>query len=325
MATCSAAGAFETPTLQHSPALGSEHRIPSQDRDGSNLFSGQSLACDLQVDCCTEFDEDVCPAKPFRPTSGALPIGRGEEVLVNVGTSASKATFITPGASISMPLVGDAGYSRCRDGGTCPFYLGSLAVSGTHSTTVADICPDSSSFSMTVTDFDLELLQPAFGIADAGSSDQAFPAGALHLRGTITVDGLTYTIRAVNEQPVYLTAGASGFFAADLDIDLDVPCGAGTMPMTLQVDLRHNGIPTGRPPSLMITTPSTFSCPAILSLSSTAADPDSDLSVVRWYVDDVLLGPSVTAIPITGPHMLRAVARDARGATTTATKLLSCL
>jgi hypothetical protein len=325
VATCSATDAFDTPTLRHSPALGSEHRIPDDARDGSGLFTGQSLGCDLHRDCCTEFDEDVCPAKPFRPTAVDLPSGRGEAVLVNVGTSASKATFITPAASVSMPLVGEAGYSRCRDGGTCPFYVGSLAVSGASSVNVVDTCPDSSAFSVTVTDFDLELLQPAFGIADSGSNDKAFPAGALHLQGMITVDGLSFTIRAVNEQPVYLTASGSGFFAADLDIEFDVPCGAGTMPVTLQIDLRHDGTPVGRPPTIGVTTASTFSCPTTMTLTSTAADPDSDLVGVRWYVDDVLLAPSVTTIPMTGPHTLRAVARDARGAATTATQSVACL
>jgi acetyl esterase/lipase len=325
MAACSATDAFQTPTLRQSPALGSEHRIPNDARDGSGLFTSQSLACDLERDCCTEFDEDVCPSKPFRPTSVDLPLGRGEEILVNVGTSASKVTFITPGASVAMPLVGEAGYSRCRDGGTCPFYVGSLAVTGTSTVNVSDTCPDSSAFSATVTDFDLELLQPAFGIADAGSNDKAFPTGALHLRGTITVAGTAYTIRAVNEQPVYLTASGSGFFAADLDIDLDVPCGAGTMPVTLQIDLRHDGTPIGQPPTIGIATPSTFSCPTMMTLTSTASDPDADLVSVRWYVDDVLLAPSVTTLPMTGAHTLRAVARDARGAATPATKSVACL
>jgi hypothetical protein len=324
-AACSATDAFETPTLGQSPALGSEHRIPADARDGSNLFTSQSLGCDLHTDCCIEFDEDVCPAKLLRPTSVDLPLGRGEEVLVNVGTSSSKATFITPGGSVSMPLVGEAGYSRCRDGGTCPFYVGSLAVSGTSTVTVFDTCPDSSSFTAPVTDFDLELLQPAFGIADSSSNDKAFPTGALHLQGTITIAGTAYTIRAVNEQPVYLAASGSGFFAADLDIDFDVPCGAGTLPVTLQIDLRHAGTPIGRPPTIGIATPSTFSCPTAMTLTSTASDPDSDLASVRWYVDGVLLAPSVTAIPMTGPHTLRAVARDARGAATTATRPVTCL
>lgn len=324
-ATCSVTDAFETPTLRQSPALGSEHRIPADARDGSGLFTSQSLGCDLHLDCCSEFDEDLCPAKPFRPTSVGLPIGRGEEVLVNVGTSSSKATFITPGASVSMPLVGEAGYSRCRDGGTCPFYVGSLAVSGTTPVTVADTCPDSSSFSVTVTDFDLELLQPAFGIANSGSNDKAFPVGALHLQGMLTVDGFSFTIRAVNEQPIHLTASGSGFFAADLEIEIDVPCGTGTMPLTLEIDLRHDGTPIGRPPTIGIATPGTFLCPTVMTLTSTAADPDSDLASVRWYVDDVLLAPSMSTMPMTGPHTLRAVARDARGASTTATRSVSCL
>jgi hypothetical protein len=324
-ATCSAPDAFETPTLRKTPALGSEHRIPADAQDGSGLFSAQSLSCNLEVDCCTAFDEDVCPAKLVRPTTVERPLGRGEEVLVNVGTVASKVTFITPGASVAMPLVGEAGYSRCRDGGTCPFYVGSLAVSGATPTLVQDTCLDSSPFAATVTDFDLELLQPAFGIADASTHDKAFPAGALHMRGSMVVDGMRYTIRAVNEQPVFVTASGSGFFAADLDIDLSVPCGAGTMPVTLQIDLRHDGTPVGSPPTIGIATPSTVSCPTGITLVSTAADPDSDLAAVRWYVDDVLIAPSVSTIPMTGPHTLRAVAYDARGAATTATQTITCL
>jgi hypothetical protein len=108
-------------------------------------------------------------------------------------------------------------------------------------------------------------------------------------------------------------------------IDLSVPCGSGTMPATLQIDLRHDGTPIGRAPTTGIATPSTLSCPTTMTLTSTAADPDSDLAAVRWYVDDVLLAPSVSSIPMTGPHTLRAVAYDARGAATTATSSVACL
>jgi hypothetical protein len=63
----------------------------------------------------------------------------------------------------------------------------------------------------------------------------------------------------------------------------------------------------------------------VMTLTSTAAEPDSDLASVRWTVDHVLIAPSVTTLPMTGPHTLRAVARDARGAATTATKSVTCL
>ena len=243
---------------------------------------------------------------------------------MNVGGSASKVSFVTPNATVDMPLVGTAGYSMCNGSGTCPFYVGSLSVSGTSSVTVSDTCPDLSSFSASVTDFDLELLQPAFGIASSTGSNKAFPKGALIVQGQITVDGTTMTIRATNEDPVLFAASPSGFFAGDLEIGLEVPCGGGTMPVELQLDLRHTGNPAEKPPTIGITSATSARCPTTLALTHNAADPDGDLASVRWYVDDVLLAPTTTSIPATTGHTLRAVARDDRGATTTATRTFSC-
>jgi hypothetical protein len=55
------------------------------------------------------------------------------------------------------------------------------------------------------------------------------------------------------------------------------------------------------------------------------SDADGDLESVRWYADGVLLAPGLTSMPFTGPHVLRAVARDDRGARKTATKSISCV
>ena len=323
-ATCGAAGAFATPTLREVPGIAPEHRIASSSQDGSGLFTGQALSCNLEGDCCEAFDEDLCAARLTRSTAARQPRRRGEETRVAVGGAASKVTFVTPGASVAMPLAGTAGYSMCDGSGTCPFYVGSLSVSGTSAVTVADTCPDLSPFSMQVTDFDVELLQPAFGVADAGSNDKAFPSGALYVQGFITIDGQSYTVRAVNEDPVFLAVSAGGFFAGDLDINVDVPCGGGTLPITLEIDLRHTGSPIGRPPTISITSPSQIQCPGTLPLTHNAADTDGDLTSVRWYVDDVLVAPAVTSIAMTQGHTLRAVARDARGATTTATQAVTC-
>jgi hypothetical protein len=45
---------------------------------------------------------------------------------------------------------------------------------------------------------------------------------------------------------------------------------------------------------------------------------------VQWYVDDVPLDASVQSVPIHETHVFRAVARDARGASTTAKATVTC-
>jgi hypothetical protein len=244
---------------------------------------------------------------------------------VSIGTSASNATFISPSGSVSTPVVGSAGYSLCADDSTtCPFYLGSLSLAATDTITVTDTCADSSPFTAVVTDLDIELLQPAFGVDAKGVLQQALPEGSLHLLGYISVSGIEYSVRAINEDPVFLTAGPDGFFAGDLAVMFDAPCGDSTLPITLLIELRSTGTPTARPPTVEITTPATVRCPGALVLAHDTSDPDGDLKSVRWYVDDVLLSSATSTLPFTKSHALRAVARDSRGATTTATRTVMC-
>jgi hypothetical protein len=54
------------------------------------------------------------------------------------------------------------------------------------------------------------------------------------------------------------------------------------------------------------------------------SDPDGDLDVVRWYLDDNLIEATTTSLTFTLGHTVRAVAYDDRGAATTATKTVTC-
>jgi hypothetical protein len=325
-ANCHDPSAWKAPVLRATPSIGPESRIPASAEDGSGIFSGQSLTCNLEADCCEAFDEAVCAARSRRPTPATLPLARGEEQRLQLGTAASKVEFITPAATATMPLTGTMGYSMCTEGETgttCPFHLGSLTVTGTSPATIVDTCPDASTFAMVVSDLDIELLQPAMGIADASSYLKGFPKGALHLQGNVTVDGKTYTIRGVNEEPFTFALGYFGMFAADLDIGLTLPCGADTIDMTIRIDLRSAAI-LDEAPIASIDTPDEVSCPTTLTLDATAVDPDDDLASVRWFVDDVLVSQAVSSIPMTTDHELRLVVRDARGATTTVHETVRC-
>lgn len=80
----------------------------------------------------------------------------------------------------------------------------------------------------------------------------------------------------------------------------------------------------GRPPTETNTTASIGPCGALRSLTATVADPDGDASPPRWRVDGVLLAPGTSSITITQPHTIEAQVRDARGATTTSKKSVTC-
>jgi len=322
-ATCDAQ-TFASVSLRSSPDRGSVQRIPTSQEQGG-FFGGQQLGCNLEGDCCLGFDEDLCRARPSRPTSARAAVGAGEEYRVSIG-SGSQVAFVTPGGAFTSPLTGTVGYTQCPAGATgttCPFYLGSATVTATSSVTVTDVCPDGSSFLAVVDDLDIELLQPAFGLADANSYQKAMPVGSLLMQGTITVDGSMYTIHATNEEVVYLTSLDGSLFALDMDIGFDAPCGDSTLPVTVEFDL-YKGSLLESPPTISITVPGSVQCPSSVPLTSTASDPDNDIASIRWYVDDVLLSPSTTAIQFSTAHVLRVVVRDARGATTSATQTISC-
>ena len=106
-----------------------------------------------------------------------------------------------------------------------------------------------------------------------------------------------------------------------------VPCNGSAVNVTVRVTARDpgNGSAIGKPPVVSINTPSSVTCGAATTLSATATDPNGDLDDVRWYIDGVLLSPATTSVVFTRQHTVRAVARDLRGAATTAKKVVSCL
>lgn len=64
--------------------------------------------------------------------------------------------------------------------------------------------------------------------------------------------------------------------------------------------------------------PSTLTCPQTRGL--TGSDGQSDITSVRWKVDDVLLAPGTTSMASTRDHDLTALLRYSRGAITTVHK-----
>jgi hypothetical protein len=326
---CFSSSSFQTPTLREMGTIGPVHRIPDELEDGSGIFGSQALACNLEGDCCETFDERVCAARPTRPTPAESLISRTEEYRTSIGGTASKLIIATPGDSVVLPLTGTAGYSFCPAGDTgttCPFYLGSLDVAWQGTASLSDTCPDESSFDVLLGSLDIELVQPALGIASATSFQKAMPEGALHLRTKFVANGEPYGIRAVNsDQAVFLSAKkVTGLEVNDATFDFDLPCGLGTIPVTATLDLDGTSV-IDFPPSVTITTASNYACPGTMPLAATTSDSDGDFASLRWYVDGVLIRPGTTSIPFTQAHTITAVGRDARGATTTKTKSVACL
>lgn len=325
---CHELGAFEAIAWQSVDGPGPVRRIPDSAQHGAGIFDGEQLTCALEGDCCEVFDEQICAARATRPTPASAPVARAEEYRAALGGPGSQITFTTPNDAQSMPVAGTAGYAFCPEGDTgttCPFYLGSLDVENTAPVTLADTCPDGTPLSVELSTLGLELVQPAFGIASAVSYEKAMPRGSLHVFAEFVVNGRRYGIRAVNgEEVVSMTATRlQGLEVDGATVRFDVPCGLGTLPVTASIDLDTAEL-LDHPPSLTIDTPDELTCPGTLLLDATVSDPELDLHSVRWYVDDVLLAPDLLSLPMTQPHTLRAVARDARGATTTATKTIAC-
>lgn len=91
------------------------------------------------------------------------------------------------------------------------------------------------------------------------------------------------------------------------------------------IELQSAAVPTARPPEVEITTSTAVPCPGVLVLTHVSSDPDDDLASVRGVVDGMLLAPGISTIPLTQSHELVAIARDARGATTTDVRMVTCM
>ena len=325
VAGCGEAGAFESPTLLGVPSLGARIAVADEDADGSGIFPGQALDCDVRSSCCEVFDEELCAAAPLRPTPATAVLGRGEEFRAHIGGLLSRLSISTPSTTTSRRVEGTAGYSLCPLDADepCPFYLGSLDLSLVNPIAVEESCADGSTFSATLDALDLGMLQPAFGIDSESSHHAALPVGSLFAQAQFTAAGFPFTVRAVNEEPVEVVASGLGIAAGDIEVGFMVPCGSGTM----EVHASFSAVTTHvveRPPVVVPFIPSSVQCGTTVPLLALAFDPDGDLASVRWLAGDVLLAAGTTSLQITQDHDLRVVVRDERGATRTKTRSITC-
>lgn len=325
-ANCNGLGAFDDPWLYDTPSIGARAEIPDAFVDGSGVFQGLSLGCDLlePTGCCQTFAEDVCAAAPRRPTTAFSLIERNETYRVWLAGTNTKVTLTTPGDEGTAPMDGFAGYGFAEGSPPRGFYLGSLNVASTVPISLQDTCPDQTPFEVSVDTIVLDLLQPSFGI-HGGDLDVGFPPGALHVSGAAQIGGGWQWAAGVNKEPVTgLVRGADVFEVSGLVLEFTVPCGNGELPVVATIDLERQGT-GGRPPSGTITTSEWVPCNQPTTLSANVSDPEMDVDQIRWFVDDVLLDESVTAVQFYDGAVLKLRVRDERGATTVDTKTIQCI
>ena len=164
-ATCDAPGAFAVPVHVASGEATSKDLIRDRDERGDELLPGMQLDCTLSETCCERFDEDLCRARPRRPTIAEAALGVGEEYRLTLGPS-SRVEVSTATSTVTAPLDGVVGYSLCRDpapGTACPIYVGSFEAQATSTVPVTLDCSDGSTVKVPVGELAVELAQPAFG------------------------------------------------------------------------------------------------------------------------------------------------------------------
>lgn len=326
-ASCTASN-FTTPSFITTDSVGPVRAIPEDREDGSGIFMSQSLACDLEDSCCENFDENLCwLTAAERVTPAQYPVGFGEEYVVTVDSTVSAVS--TEGDSAA--LTGTVGFSFCLEGnasGPCPFYLGSVSLQASGDVDVELDCPGGAQI-LTIEDLEIRLVQPAFGIDEEDTSTKGFPPGALVFAGTFSVDEIEMALLGPNEVDVLVDADELEFETYDLEVRGYAACTTGesaSIAGTFDLFLDVRGDRQEQKPSISITMPDEVLCTGgNVNLTANASDNDNDLESVRFWVDDVLIEASTTAIPFTEPHVVRAVARDARGAAATATKTVGCV
>lgn len=331
-ANCEETGTFEMPTLRTVPSIGTVRPIPFQQRKGGGIFTDEELDCDITSTCALAFDERLAMAPAQRPTPAEVALHLGEEYVFTLDTSDSELIVEANETVDSMPLQGEIGFSLCpgsNDDDPCPFYLGSVEVQSIGSIIVPVTCPGGGPFNVTLSDLELHLGQPAFGISSEDSELVGFPKGSLVFDATFEVANQTMAVRGTTQIDIVLEASPNGFEALEIPVIGNVtPCmndGHIEAEGTFDIVLKITAGPVEAPPSVEIDIPSTVTCNTPVELDASVTDPDDDLSSVRWYVDDQLIAASTTSLTFTQGHDVRVVARDVRGAATTATKTISCV
>lgn len=329
-ANCDDPAAFDAPLHMYDDAPGPYDLVLATQKQGQGIFGTQSLTCDLDSTCYAAFDEDLAPAMPDRTTPANDLLGIGEEYRVALGTL-SKLEIITNLGTYSSRMTGSVGYSFCRDGSAtapCPFYLGSFEALASATIRPKMTCADGTQAQPSVSNIVMKLSQPAFGIAHQGTTNtsKGFPKGGLIFESSFNVGTVNVASRRPSRANATLTASGTTFNASNLTATMTVPCNTSTAAITVRVTARDpgNGSALGKPPVVTNTTSATGTCGAARALTATVTDPNGDAGPLRWKVDGVLLAPGTSTMVVTGTHTLEAVVRDARGATTTGKKVVSC-
>jgi dienelactone hydrolase len=327
-ANCDASGAFATPYLVTTPSVGTRQAIPIAQQDGSGLFTGQTLECSLHYSCCQSFDElGICPAAPARVTPARDRLGDGQEwELTLLGSTFADSSYAAE--PVEAAMAGTIGYSFCTagDGVDCPFYLGSIHLELTETLELELDCGESTEVHE-LTELAFDLVQPALGIGESGTSWKAFPPRAIVVEATGVADELPVYVRGPIELPIDYQAG-EGWTQLQGEggsyIELDVPCNGEIATVKLWWGFSEDAV-IAAPPIVDVDLPDTVSCPDELPLLlATGDDPDEDLASLEWIVDGVLMSETWPTIDFTQAHEITAVLRDERGAATSDTKTVTC-
>jgi hypothetical protein len=328
-ANCNDLDVFYPPQHSYDNAHRAEELILDAQKNGEGIFPSQSLACSLDSSCCSAFDENVCSAVPHRVTPANDLLGVGQEFKVALGSQSSIKVVTGQGTYISG-MTGSIGYSFCAGGNAlapCPFYLGSFESVATSALNTTVKCSDNSTARVRIENLFVRLSQPAFGIAEQGTNQKGFPRGALVFESAFDVGGQHFTFRRPSTSDVIITASQASFNATDLTVNLTIPCNGTVGALAVKLTARDPG-PTasalGSPPGVTNTTAATGMCGLSRALTAVVSDPNSDAGNLRWKVDGILLAPGTNSMVVTEPHMLEVFVRDARGATTTSQKEISC-
>lgn len=155
-----------------------------------------------------------------------------------------------------------------------------------------------------------------------------FPPGSVVLRAEGELDEIPFVSQRANDHPVWVDA-ADGLVSFDgtngFVIDFSVPCNGEIADVKVWWSV-YDSTQLEGPPALGIEhLPEAIECPDTLALSlAWASDPDEDYATLQWFVDGVLLDETWPTIPFTESHEITAMLRDARGATATATRTITC-
>ena len=208
----------------------------------------------------------------------------------------------------------------------CPFYVGSMHLAPTETLTLPLSC-NGMMEEHEITALSIDLVQPAMGIGEDGTSWKAFPPRALVVEATGEVDELPIYVRGPIELPIYYRAGEGWTLLVGEGgsyIDLQVPCNGELADVKLAWGFSEDTV-TASPPTLTIGTPATVACPDEVALVlSSGGDPDDDLVALDWIVDGVLIDGAFPTIDVTTGHEITAILRDSRGAATSATTTIAC-